>query len=210
MNKDFLEVSPNSGAGNGSVNVTPSVNPNLGVRTTSVNVKTGSQSRAVSVQQYGLPFFGTLGIFVNDIVSNVTLDFMLIPEGHSTDQDENGNEFLVQTVGYRLPNISDIADTMWKMSVNATILTKLLDEYLNNGDDYEVRAFLGYRDGYIRVEHLKLLTASSNGGYQSFANKFTTTLGPGGQGFPAYIHVYLTFGDQSLDRCLFGYSFSQI
>lgn len=53
MNKDFISVSPSSGQEDDIVDVTPEVNPNLGTRTTSLNVKTsGGISRAISIQRY--------------------------------------------------------------------------------------------------------------------------------------------------------------
>lgn len=76
MKKDFIEVTPDSGTGNGSVSVTAAPNIGLG-RQTSFAVKAGGLSETVTVGQEGLPLYVNLygGVTdINGIVKSPELD----------------------------------------------------------------------------------------------------------------------------------------
>lgn len=76
MKKDFIEVTPDSGTGNGSVSVAAAPNIGLG-RQTSFAVKAGGLSETVTVGQEGLPLYVNLyggATDVNGIVKSPELD----------------------------------------------------------------------------------------------------------------------------------------
>lgn len=66
MKKDFIEVTPDSGTGNGSVSVAAAPNIGLG-RQTSFAVKAGGLSETVTVGQEGLPLYVNLYGGVTDL-----------------------------------------------------------------------------------------------------------------------------------------------
>ena len=66
MKKDFIEVTPDSGTGDGSVSIAAAPNIGLG-RQTSFAVKAGSLSETVTVGQEGLPLYVNLYGGVTDI-----------------------------------------------------------------------------------------------------------------------------------------------
>lgn len=203
MNKDFISVSPSSGQEDDIVDVTPEVNPNLGTRTTSLNVKTsGGNSRAISIQQYGVPFLGSIGLSVQDSVMQVEFDMRFKPEGITVKEDEARNEYIAQYVQWKLPNISSYSDTMFKLSANLAVMTKLLQEWERDYGQYTIKARLNAGN----IEAVRLLTMGSSGGYQAFANSLNTSIGDGGN-TPRYLNFDIEFQDQAGNRTLFGYIF---
>lgn len=65
MEKDFLNVSPDSGRGNSTITVTAEPNATFKSRTSTLRAASSGVTKAISVQQMGSPIFGSLSIGVH-------------------------------------------------------------------------------------------------------------------------------------------------
>lgn len=121
MKKDFITVSPDTGGGGTTqVNVVADPNSTLQSRSTTLNFSAGGGvSRAITVNQDGIPLMPVVGLtsLVDNWNGSVTLSFNAV--GFSTDisQNENGYErgvkYLSVKMNAQLPSVSESSDTYW-------------------------------------------------------------------------------------------------
>lgn len=120
MKKDFITVSPDTGGGGTTqVNVVADPNSTLQSRSTTLNFSAGGVSRAITVNQDGIPLMPVVGLtsLVDNWNGSVTLSFNAV--GFSTDisQNENGYErgvkYLSVKMNAQLPSVSESSDTYW-------------------------------------------------------------------------------------------------
>lgn len=121
MKKDFITVSPDTGGGGTTqVNVVADPNSTLQSRSTTLNFSAGGGvSRAITVNQDGIPLMPVVGLTSLDDRWNgsVTLSFNAV--GFSTDisQNDNGYErgvkYLSVKMNAQLPSVSESSDTYW-------------------------------------------------------------------------------------------------
>lgn len=119
MKKDFITVSPDTGGGTTQVNVVADPNSTLQSRSTTLNFSAGGVSRAITVNQDGIPLMPVVGLtsLVDDWNGSVTLSFNAV--GFSTDisQNDNGYEqgvkYLSVKMNAQLPSVSESFDTYW-------------------------------------------------------------------------------------------------
>lgn len=120
MKKDFITVSPDTGGrGTTQVNVVADPNSTLQSRSTTLNFSAGGVSRAITVNQDGIPLMPVVGLtsLVDNWNGSVTLSFNAV--GFSTDisQNENGYKrgvkYLSVKMNAQLPSVSESSDTYW-------------------------------------------------------------------------------------------------
>lgn len=120
MKKDFITVSPDNGEGTTQVNVVADPNSTFQSRSTTLNFSAGGGvSRAITVNQDGIPLMPVVGLtsLADNWNGSVTLSFNAV--GFSTDisQNDNGYErevkYLSVKMNAQLPSVSEVSDTYW-------------------------------------------------------------------------------------------------
>lgn len=120
MKKDFITVSPdNGGRGTTQVNVVADPNSTLRSRSTTLNFSAGGVSRAITVNQDGIPFMPVVGLTSLSDVWNgpVTLSFNAVGFSTASSENDNGYErgvsYLSVKMNAQLPSVSAAGDTYW-------------------------------------------------------------------------------------------------
>lgn len=119
MKKDFITVSPDNGGGTTQVNVVADPNSTLQSRSTTLNFSAGGVSRAITVNQDGIPLMPVVGLtsLVDDWKGRVTFSFDATGFSKASDENDSGYEpgvrYLSVKMHARLPSVSEIAGTYW-------------------------------------------------------------------------------------------------
>lgn len=120
MKKDFITVSPDNGGGTTQVSVVADPNSTFQSRSTTLNFSAGGGvSRAITVNQDGIPLMPVVGLtsFEDKWNGEVTLSFNAT--GFSTASAENdlgyerGVSYLSVKMNARIPSVSEFSDTYW-------------------------------------------------------------------------------------------------
>lgn len=119
MKKDFITVSPNNG-GTTQVSVVADPNSTFQSRSTTLNFSAGGGvSRAITVNQDGIPLMPVVGLtsLVDKWNGNVTLSFNATGFSTTSVQNNNGYEkgvsYLSVKMNAQLPSVSEFLDTYW-------------------------------------------------------------------------------------------------
>lgn len=119
MKKDFITVSPDTG-GTTQVNVVADPNSTLQSRSTTLNFSAGGGvSRAITVNQDGIPLMPVVGLtsLVDNWNGSVTLSFNAVGFSTTSLQNDNGYEpgitYLSVKMNAQLPSVSESSDTYW-------------------------------------------------------------------------------------------------
>lgn len=121
MKKDFITVSPdNGGGGTTQVSVVADPNSTFQSRSTTLNFSAGGGvSRAITVNQDGIPLMPVVGLTSLDDNWNGTVTLSFNATGFSTAsaQNDNGYErgvsYLSVKMNAQLPSVSEVSDTYW-------------------------------------------------------------------------------------------------
>lgn len=121
MKKDFITVSPdNGGGGTTQVNVVADPNSTFQSRSTTLNFSAGGGvSRAITVNQDGIPLMPVVGLtsLIDKWNGNVTLSFNATGFSTTSVQNNNGYEkgvsYLSVKMNAQLPSVSEFLDTYW-------------------------------------------------------------------------------------------------
>lgn len=119
MKKDFITVSPDTGGGTTQVNVVADPNSTLQSRSTTLNFSAGGVSRAITVNQDGIPLMPVVGItsLADNWNGSVTLSFNAVEFSTTSLQNDNGYErgitYLSVKMNAQLPSVSEFSDTYW-------------------------------------------------------------------------------------------------
>lgn len=120
MKKNFITVSPDTGGeGTTQVNVVADPNSTLQSRSTTLNFSAGGVSRAITVNQDGIPLMPVVGLtsLTDNWHGSVTISFNAI--GFSTTSLQNANgyapgvTYLSVKMHAQLPSVSESSDTYW-------------------------------------------------------------------------------------------------
>lgn len=118
MKKDFITVSPDNG-GTTQVNVVADPNSTFQSRSTTLNFSAGGVSRAITVNQDGIPLMPVVGVtsLADKWNGNVTLSFNATGFSTTSSQNNNGYErgvsYLSVKMNAQLPSVSEFSDTYW-------------------------------------------------------------------------------------------------
>ena len=118
MKKDFITVSPDTG-GTTQVNVVADPNSTFQSRSTTLNFSAGGVSRAITVNQDGIPLMPVVGLtsLADKWNGNVTLSFNATGFSTASAQNDNGYErgvsYLSVKMNAQLPSVSEVSDTYW-------------------------------------------------------------------------------------------------
>lgn len=119
MKKDFITVSPDNG-GTTQVSVVADPNSTFQSRSTTLNFSAGGGvSRAITVNQDGIPLMPVVGLtsLADNWNGTVTLSFNATGFSTASAQNDNGYErgvsYLSVKMNVQLPSVSEIADTYW-------------------------------------------------------------------------------------------------
>lgn len=119
MKKDFITVSPDNG-GTTQVSVVADPNSTFQSRSTALNFSAGGGvSRAITVNQDGIPLMPVVGLtsLADDWNGSVTLSFNATGFSTASVRNDNGYErgvrYLSVKMNAQLPSVSEIADTYW-------------------------------------------------------------------------------------------------
>lgn len=118
MKKDFITVSPDNG-GTTQVNVVADPNSTFQSRSTTLNFSAGGVSRAITVNQDGIPLMPVVGLTSLPDKWNgfVTLSFNATGFSTTSAQNDNGYEkgvsYLSVKMNAQLPPVSENSDTYW-------------------------------------------------------------------------------------------------
>ena len=120
MKKDFITVSPDNGGGTTQVSVVADPNSTFQSRSTTLNFSAGGRvSRAITVNQDGIPLMPVVGLtsLVDKWNGTVTLSFNATGFSTASAQNDNGYErgvsYLSVKMNVQLPSVSEAADTYW-------------------------------------------------------------------------------------------------
>lgn len=120
MKKDFITVSPDNGGGTTQVSVVADPNSTFQSRSTKLNFSAGGGvSRAITVNQDGIPLMPVVGLtsLVDNWNGSVTLSFNATGFSTASDQNDNGYErgvnYLSVKMNAQLPSVSEASDTYW-------------------------------------------------------------------------------------------------
>lgn len=120
MKKDFITVSPDNGGGTTQVSVVADPNSTFQSRSTTLNFSAGGGvSRAITVNQDGIPLMPVVGLtsLADKWNGNVTLSFNATGFSTASAQNDNGYErevsYLSVKMNAQLPSVSEAADTYW-------------------------------------------------------------------------------------------------
>ena len=119
MKKDFITVSPDNGGGTTQVSVVADPNSTFQSRSTTLNLSAGGVSRAITVNQDGIPLMPVVGLtsLKDRWNGDVTLSFDATGFSTTSAQNDRGYEhgvsYLSVKMNARLPSVSEIADTYW-------------------------------------------------------------------------------------------------
>lgn len=118
MKKDFITVSPDTG-GTTQVNVVADPNSTLQSRSTTLNFSAGGVSRAITVNQDGIPLMPVVGLtsLVDNWNGSVTLSFNAVGFSTTSYMNDDGYEpgitYLSVKMNAQLPSVSESSDTYW-------------------------------------------------------------------------------------------------
>lgn len=119
MKKDFITVSPDNGGGTTQVSVVADPNSTFQSRSTTLNFSAGGVSRAITVNQDGIPLMPVLGLtsLADHWNGSVTLSFNAIGFSMDSVQNDNGYErgvsYFSVKMNAQLPSVSEVSDTYW-------------------------------------------------------------------------------------------------
>ena len=120
MKKDFITVSPDNGGGTTQVSVVADPNSTFQSRSTTLNFSAGGGvSRAITVNQDGIPLMPVVGLtsLDDDWKGSVTLSFNAVGFSTASVQNDNSYErgvnYLSVKMNAQLPSVSELADTYW-------------------------------------------------------------------------------------------------
>jgi hypothetical protein len=119
MKKDFITVSPDNG-GTTQVSVVADPNSTFQSRSTTLNFSAGGGvSRAITVNQDGIPLMPVVGLtsLADNWNGSVTLSFNATGFSTASIQNDNGYEqgvsYLSVKMNAQLPSVSEASDTYW-------------------------------------------------------------------------------------------------
>lgn len=118
MKKDFITVSPDNG-GTTQVSVVADPNSTFQSRSTTLNFSAGGVSRAIAVNQDGIPLMPVVGLtsFKDMWNGSVTLSFNATGFSTASAQNDSGYErgvsYLSVKMNVHLPSVSETSDTYW-------------------------------------------------------------------------------------------------
>lgn len=121
MKKDFITVSPDNGErGTTQVSVVADPNSTFQSRSTTLNFSAGGGvSRAITVNQDGIPLMPVVGLtsLDNGWIGSVTISFSATGFSTTSAQNDNGYErevsYLSVKMNVQLPSVSEISNTYW-------------------------------------------------------------------------------------------------
>lgn len=119
MKKDFITVSPDNGGGTTQVSVVADPNSTFQSRSTTLNFSAGGVSRAITVNQDGIPLMPVVGLtsLADKWNGTVTLSFNAAGFSTASAQNDNGYElgvsYLSVKMNAQLPSVSETLDTYW-------------------------------------------------------------------------------------------------
>lgn len=119
MKKDFITVSPDNGGGTTQVSVVADPNSTFQSRSTTLNFSAGGVSRAITVNQDGIPLMPVVGLtsLTDNWNGTVTLSFNATGFSTASAQNNNGYErgvsYLSVKMNAQLPSVSEASDTYW-------------------------------------------------------------------------------------------------
>lgn len=121
MKKDFITVSPdNGGGGTTQVSVVADPNSTFQSRSTTLNFSAGGGvSRAITVNQDGIPLMPVVGLTSLEDMwhGSVTLSFNATGFSTASVQNDNGYErgvsYLSVKMSAQIPSVSEFSDTYW-------------------------------------------------------------------------------------------------
>lgn len=119
MKKDFITVSPDNGGGTTQVSVVADPNSTFQSRSTTLNFSAGGVSRAITVNQDGIPLMPVVGLtsLADNWNGTVTLSFNATGFSTASAQNNNGYErgvsYLSVKMNAQLPSVSEASDTYW-------------------------------------------------------------------------------------------------
>ena len=119
MKKDFITVSPDNGGGTTQVSVVADPNSTFQSRSTTLNFSAGGVSRAITVNQDGIPLMPVVGLtsLADNWNGTVTLSFNATGFSTASAQNDNGYErgvsYLSVKMNAQLPSVSEASDTYW-------------------------------------------------------------------------------------------------
>ena len=119
MKKDFITVSPDNGGGTTQVSVVADPNSTFQSRSTTLNFSAGGVSRAITVNQNGIPLMPVVGLTSLKDKWNGTVTLSFNATGFSTTsvRNDNGYErgvsYLSVKMNVQLPSVSEFSDTYW-------------------------------------------------------------------------------------------------
>lgn len=120
MKKDFITVSPDNGGGTTQVSVVADPNSTFQSRSTTLNFSAGGGvSRAITVNQNGIPLMPVVGLtsLADNWNGTVTLSFNATGFSTTSAQNDNGYErgvsYLSVKMNAQLPSVSEFSDTYW-------------------------------------------------------------------------------------------------
>lgn len=142
MKKDFITVSPDNGGGTTQVSVVADPNSTFQSRSTTLNFSAGGVSRAITVNQDGIPLMPVVGItsLKDKWNGNATVSFNATGFSTALVENDNGYErevsYLSVKMNAQLPSISEPADTQWVIRGALLLADSFKDvwpELWNNG-----------------------------------------------------------------------------
>lgn len=206
MTKDFVTVTPDSGTGNATINITVSKNEQPVIRKTELEVSTGKVSKVLSISQ-------APGNLIMGLLPNMYL-FMDTYEGDSAwrMKNEMGEHTVYSGLiksNYKIPvYFADRIEgnTKYKIPIFGGITTSLKDELIKVANDYlegegtDERAYMKvvfydeYADNHPMPKNILTVSDDSGAVIPSGMSEIFGTIS--GSSFPEHIHdiTYIEIG----------------
>jgi hypothetical protein len=182
MKKDFITVSPDNGGGTTQVSVVADPNSTFQSRSTTLNFSAGGVSRAITVNQDGIPLMPVVGLtsLKDKWNGDVTLSFIATGFSTASAQNDRGYErgvsYLSVKMSAQLPSVSEVSDTYWVMR-GALLLADSFEDVWSEpwNDGVFMETIYTGRPGEGKIYHDVVQSDPENAGIPGFTAHYLRT-----------------------------------